>query len=231
MKTTRKVMKEVEEHDYVCDRCEASMRVQTGHGNGEIHGIVGGTEVGGYFSEFPPDCERWTFDLCEGCTAWLASEMKRYPCVGRMNLGTGTTFPEPPVEQTKRAIETGDFSELMKYPMGTVACLRALARRQTDAEAFAAIDNAATAAEAVFVRTYNDVRNLWCEAKNYWHGLFYPANVPDDPETRRAEAARLMPALGTKLYHARIALQFVADSPDVPADIREHIEQTLKLIV
>lgn len=78
----RTVMKDV-----LCNLCgESCMATQnegTSHARQYLTGIAITTE-GGYESAFPPDLERWRFDLCESCLGFLVSRFKLPPTVSNM---------------------------------------------------------------------------------------------------------------------------------------------------
>lgn len=62
--------------DVICNSCGSSCLPR---GTDVPHGLIEISYTGGYFSTHVPDCERWTFSLCEKCLHELVSKFKIAP--------------------------------------------------------------------------------------------------------------------------------------------------------
>lgn len=65
--------------DVICNRCGETCHYDKQDPNSHPIGLLNVQVTGGYFSMFPPDLERWEFDLCESCLGWLVSTFSVYP--------------------------------------------------------------------------------------------------------------------------------------------------------
>jgi len=211
MKTTRKVTREVEVHEYACDRCERPLRAES-DSFGATRGLVASCS-GGYGQEFPPDGETWEFALCEGCVAWLAGQMKRYPYAGNyMHQG------EKPSEDTRRAVETGDFSAMWSNSDRALEAIRAFARRQSTPEAFAVVDALADAYQPLRYDALSRLQDLWNETVAVCHEVAGDEYNTDDPKQLVALAKQRMPNLAARLSSTTRTLAVIAESTDATAD-------------
>lgn len=121
--TTRKIVERAETvvADCICNRCGESCVVRATSG-GHTWGFGGlrASVTGGYSHTFPPDLERWTFDLCQDCLGWLVAQLKLPP--DRFDEIDGEPIGgESPVIL---AVKTGNLQELSSHAAERVVAAR-----------------------------------------------------------------------------------------------------------